>query len=150
MKLVTLTLGVVGVAVIFGSEALTSGRAAIPGAAAVFGASICVAFSYVWMKRYGSQIPPLALTTIQSGTAVVPLLCVALIKEGIPAPAHWSFAAWTAVAYLAIAASVVAFWLNYRLLARMDAFLGGICVLVAVVSRLVQGPGLKGLDLCEP
>jgi drug/metabolite transporter (DMT)-like permease len=137
------------------------------GAAAVFGSSICVASVYVWMKGYGGRIPPIALTTIQSAAAVVPLLCMALVTDGIPTPSRWSLAAWGAVTYLAVAASVVAFWLNYWLLARMDAsamlmmgvaevpiavllgaaflherlpagtFLGGTCVLVAVVSRLI-------------
>jgi drug/metabolite transporter (DMT)-like permease len=166
-KLLTLTLGIVGVAVIFGSEALTSGPAAMTGAAAVFGASVCVASAYVWMKSYGGRIPPLALTTIQSGAAVVPLLCVALLTEGLPAPTHWSRAGCAAVIYLAVAASVIAFGLNYWLLTRMDAsamlmmgvaevpiavllgaaflqerlpggtFVGGTCVLVAVVTGLV-------------
>ena len=167
LKLLTLALGIVGVAAIFGSEALTSGRRAMTGAAAVFGSSICVASVYVWMKSYGGRIPPIALTTIQSGAAVVPLLCIALVTDGMPTPSRWSLAAWGAVTYLAVAASVVAFWLNYWLLARMDAsamlmmgvaevpiavllgaaflherlpggtFLGGMCVLVAVVSRLI-------------
>ncbi|HEU4939272.1 MAG TPA: EamA family transporter [Vicinamibacterales bacterium] len=168
LKLLTLALGIVGVAVIFGSEALSSGRTAMTGVAAVFGSSICVASAYVWMKGYGNRIPPIALTTIQSGAAALPLLCIALVADGIPTPLHWSAAAWGAVAYLAVAASVVAFWLNYWLLARMDAsamlmmgiaevpiavllgaaflherlpagtFLGGMCVLVAVVSRLME------------
>lgn len=98
--------------------------------------------------------------------AVVPLLCLALFREGIASPASWSFGGWTAVIYLAVAASVVAFGLNYWL-ARMDAsamlmmgvaevpiavllgsaflkerlpsgtFVGGACVLVAVVTGLV-------------
>ena len=166
-KLLTLTLGIVGVSLIFGSQALASGRAAMTGAAAVFGASVCVASAYVWMKSYGGRLPPLAMTTIQSGAAVVPLLCIALFREGIASPASWSLGGWTAVIYLAVAASVVAFGLNYWLLARMDAsamlmmgvaevpiavllgaaflkerlpsgtFVGGACVLVAVVTGLV-------------
>jgi len=166
-KLFTFTLGVVGVTLIFGSEVLTSGRAALTGVAAVLGSSVCVASAYVWMKSYRGRIPPLAMTTIQSGAAVVPLLCLALLTDGVPAPARWSVATWAAVMYLAVAASVVAFWLNYWLLARMDAsamlmmgvaevpiavllgaailgerlpagtFVGGACVLVAVVTGLV-------------
>ena len=165
-KLITLILGIVGVALIFGSEALTSGRMAMTGAAAVFAAAACVAGAYVWMKSYGGRIAPLAMTTIQSGAAVIPLLCLALFTEGIPSPTHWSASAWGAVLYLAVAASVVAFWLNYWLLERMDAsamlmmgvaevpiavllgaaflgerlpsgtFVGGVCVLLAVVTRL--------------
>ena len=166
-KLFTFTLGVVGVTLIFGSEVLTSGRTALTGVAAVLGSSVCVASAYVWMKSYRGRIPPLAMTTIQSGAAVVPLLCLALLTDGVPAPARWSVATWAAVIYLAVAASVVAFWLNYWLLARMDAsamlmmgvaevpiavllgaailgerlpagtFVGGTCVLVAVVTGLV-------------
>jgi len=165
-KLITLILGIVGVALIFGSEALTSGRMAMTGAAAVFAAAACVAGAYVWMKSYGGRIAPLAMTTIQSGAAVIPLLCLALFTEGIPSPTHWSASAWGAVLYLAVAASVVAFWLNYWLLERMDAsamlmmgvaevpiavllgaaflgerlpsgtFVGGVCLLLAVVTRL--------------
>lgn len=166
-KLLTLTLGIAGVAFIFRSEALTSGRSALAGAAAVFAASACVAAAYVWMKSYGGRIPPFAMTTIQSGTAVVPLLCAGVLVEGVASPARWSLAAWGAVGYLAVAASVVAFGLNYWLLARMDAsamlmmgvaevpiavlmgaaflnerlpggtFLGGTCVLIAVVTGLL-------------
>jgi len=166
-KLFTFILGVVGVTLIFGSEVITSGRAALTGVAAVLGSSVCVASAYVWMKSYRGRIPPLAMTTIQSGTAVVPLLCLAFVAEGVPSPARWSLAAWTAVIYLAVAASVVAFWLNYWLLARMDAsamlmmgvaevpiavllgaaflrerlpagtFIGGTCVLIAVVTGLL-------------
>jgi drug/metabolite transporter (DMT)-like permease len=166
-KLFTFTLGVIGVTLIFGSEVLTSGRTALTGVAAVLGSSVCVASAYVWMKSYRGRIPPLAMTTIQSGAAVVPLLCIALLTDGVPAPARWSVATWAAVMYLAVAASVVAFWLNYWLLARMDAsamlmmgvaevpiavllgaailgerlpagtFVGGTCVLVAVVTGLL-------------
>ena len=140
-------------------------------ASAVFGASVCVASAYVWMKSYGGRIPPLAMTTIQSGAAVVPLLCIALLIEGTPAPARWSLHGWAAVTYLGVAASVIAFGLNYWLLARMDGsamlmmgvaevpiavllgaaflkerlpsgtFLGGTCVLVAVVTGLVGDAG---------
>jgi drug/metabolite transporter (DMT)-like permease len=167
-KLFTLTLGIVGVVLIFGSEALKSGGAAMIGAAVVLGSSVGVASAYVWMKRYGRRIPPLALTTVQSGAAVIPLLCIAVLVDGVPTPARWSVTGWAAVMYLAVAASVVAFGLNYWLLARMDAsamlmmgvaevpiavllgaaflkerlpsgtFVGGACVLVAVVAGLVS------------
>src|SRR4029079_6348796 len=137
------------------------------------GCASCCGPAYVVWKVSRGRIPPLAMTTIQSGAALVPLLCIALVTNGFPEPARWSGAAWAAVRYLAVAVSVIAFWLNYWLLARMDAsamlmmgvaevpiavllgaavlherlpggtFLGGTCVLVAVVSRLV-GSGSDG------
>jgi drug/metabolite transporter (DMT)-like permease len=166
-KLFTFILGVVGVTLIFGSEVLISGAPGLTGVAAVLGSSACIAAAYVWMKSYRGRIPPLAMTTIQSGAALVPLFCLAFVTDGIPSPGRWSLAAWTAVMYLAVAASVVAFWLNYWLLARMDAsamlmmgvaevpiavllgaaflkerlpagtFAGGTCVLIAVITGLL-------------
>jgi drug/metabolite transporter (DMT)-like permease len=167
-KLVTLTLGIAGVAVIFGSEAAAAGQPAIKGVVAVLAGSLCVASAYVSMKGYGNRIAPLALTTIQSAAAVVPLACVAFALEGSPSPVQWSLSTWAAITYLGLAASVLAFWLNYWLLARMDAsamlmmgvaevpiaillgavflqerlpngtFLGAACVLIAVVSSLLS------------
>ena len=166
-KLATLILGVVGVAVIFGSEATASGWTAIAGAAAAFMGSVCVAAAYVWMKSHGHRLAPLALTTIQSAAAVVPLACIALALEGAPQLDRWSPSAWAAVLYLGLAASVLAFWLNYWLLARMTAsamlmmgvaevpiaiglgavflderlpggtFVGATCVLIAVAGHLL-------------
>jgi drug/metabolite transporter (DMT)-like permease len=120
-KLAALALGVAGAIVIFGAEASASGVAAALGCAAVFGSSACVAFAYVWLKGRGSGSSPLMITTIQSASAVVPLGLFALIVEGRPAASEWSQAAWISLLYLALCASVLAFWLNYWLLARMDA-----------------------------
>ena len=73
------------------------------------------------MKSHGDRLAPLAVTTIQSAAAVVPLACIALALEGAPRLDRWSPSAWAAVLYLGLAASVLAFWLNYWLLARMTA-----------------------------
>jgi drug/metabolite transporter (DMT)-like permease len=65
-----------------------------------------------------------------TGTAVAALQCAAglLMLSGLaaaaePAPeiGRWSTAAWTALVYLSVAASGVAFALNYWLLRRMTA-----------------------------
>ncbi len=169
-KLVALTLGILGVAVIFGAEARASGQAALLGGVAVFGASVCVAFAYVWLKTHGHHLSPTAVTALQSLAGLVPLACLGLVLEGPPTPARWSAAAWVALLYLALIASVVAFWLNYWLLQRMDAsamlmmgvaevpiavalgavvfgerlptgtLLGATCVLVGVIAVLTSSP----------
>ena len=165
-KLTAVGLGIVGAIIIFGAEASASGMSAAMGSLATFGSSACVAFAYVWLKGRGSQFSPLTITTIQSASGVVPLACLAAALEGPPAPAEWSAAAWIALLYLALCASVLAFWLNYWLLARMEASamlmmgvaevpiavalaaitlgerlpasttLGAVCILTAVVVRL--------------
>lgn len=165
-KLLALIIGILGVTIIFGAEARASGHAALLGAAAVFCCSICVAAAYVWLKTYGQHLPPTSVTALQSVAGLLPLACLALVTEGPPRAAQWSATAWVALLYLALAASVLAFWLNYWLLQRMDAsamlmmgvaevpiavalgamvfgerlptgtLLGGTCVLVGVIAGL--------------
>jgi drug/metabolite transporter (DMT)-like permease len=120
-KIVALAAGALGVALIFRSEAHASGMAALRGSLAVIGSSACIAFAYVWLKGYGRRLPPLTVTTLQCIAGAVPLAAIGLALEGSPAKAAWSATALAAVLYLALCGSVLAFWLNYWLLERMEA-----------------------------
>jgi drug/metabolite transporter (DMT)-like permease len=120
-KILALGAGVVGVTVIFGAEGHASGRATFLGSAAVFGGSACVALAYVWLKTYGRHLPRTSVTALQSLGGMLPLACLGWFFEGPPDAARWSATTWVALLYLALAASVLAFWLNYWLLERMDA-----------------------------
>jgi drug/metabolite transporter (DMT)-like permease len=120
-KVLALSVGVLGVTMIFGSQARASGRHAILGSAAVFGGSACVAFAYVWLKTYGQHLNRTSVTALQSVAGLAPLLLLAVLFDAGPQPSRWSVGAWMALLYLALFASVLAFWLNYWLLARMDA-----------------------------
>jgi drug/metabolite transporter (DMT)-like permease len=110
------------------------------------------------------------VTAFQSLAGLVPLALAGLIVEGVPIPQRWSASVWVSLLYLGLAASVVAFWLNYWLLRRMDAsamlmmgvaevpiavalgaivfgerlpagtLLGGICVLAGVFVVLTSTP----------
>jgi drug/metabolite transporter (DMT)-like permease len=144
-KLSALGLGIAGATIIFGAEASASGVAAAVGCAAVFGSSACVAFAYVWLKGRRSALSPLMITTIQSASALVPLACLALVVEGRPTPREWSAAAWMSLLYLALCASVLAFWLNYWLLARMDAS----AMLMMGVAEVPIAVGLASVALGE-
>lgn len=167
-KIIALVTGLVGVSIIFGAEAKASSAAALAGAAAVFAGSVCVAFSYVWIKTRGHRVPPSAVATVQSLAGLIPLAAIAFVFEGAPAPAAWTATGWLALLYLALAASVVAFWLNYWLLKRMDTsamllmgvaevpiavalgavvfgerlpagtVVGGACVLISVIGALTD------------
>jgi len=166
LKLLAVVLGVAGVTIIFGTEASASGSAALAGSLAVFAGSLCVALAYVGVKTFGHHVPVTMVAALQSVAGLVPLACLAFAVEGAPHPALWSAGSWVALLYLSLVASVVAFWLNYWLLARMDAsamlmmgvaevpiaiglgavvfgerlpsgtLLGGGCVLAAVIAAL--------------
>jgi len=120
-KLLAITIGCAGVVLIFGSRASASGTAALSGALAVLVSSACVAFAYAWLKARESRADPLTVTTLQCIAGTVVLAPIALIVEGNPFKAQWSAASAFALLYLGIGGSVVAFWLNYWLLNRMDA-----------------------------
>jgi drug/metabolite transporter (DMT)-like permease len=120
-KVVALAAGAAGVAVIFRSEIRVADPSAVLGVAAVLGSSLCVAAAYVWLKRRPVSVHPLTVTTIQCLSGLLVLAPAGLMAEGNPIAAPWSPSSVIAVLYLALAGSVLAFWLNYWLLSRIDA-----------------------------
>ena len=146
-KILALACGFVGVVIIFGAEARASSSTAFWGAAAVLAGSTCVALAYVILKSYTRQLSRLAVTAtaVQSAAGLVPLVSLAVLFEGRPAVAEWSGAAWAALLYLALGASVLAFWLNYWLLARMDTS----TVLVMGVAQVPIAVGLGAVVFVE-
>jgi drug/metabolite transporter (DMT)-like permease len=116
-----LLLGMTGVAVIFADQLHLSGSAAFWGCLAVAASAICVALGYVIVKKFGARLRPIELTTGQMLVGLVPLLLLAVTREGNPLEAHWTGAAVASLLYLALAGSVAAFWLNYWLLQRIGA-----------------------------
>lgn len=121
LKLFGLGLGVAGVAIIFSNQLQTTGRMALLGCAAVVAGAVCVAAAYVLVKAYGSHLHPTTLITGQMLCGLIPLVTLGYITEGDPLKFRWTPTAIFSLMYLALAGSILAFWLNYWLLARMDA-----------------------------
>jgi drug/metabolite transporter (DMT)-like permease len=120
-KVAALAAGCVGVVLIFHSEVPGSGSSTVAGSLAVLGSAVCIAFGYVWVKGKSEGLHPTAVTTIQCAAGMMLLAPIALAIEGSPLNAPWSLKSAGALMYLAFGGSVVAFWLNYWLLFRMDA-----------------------------
>ena len=114
-------VGLAGVAAIFADQLHVTGRAALWGCLAVTASALCVALGYVIVKKHGSHLRPIELTTGQMMVGLVPLFLIAVAREGNPLATHWTTPALASVLYLALAGSVTAFWLNYWLLKRIGA-----------------------------
>ena len=114
-------VGLAGVAAIFADQLHVTGQAALWGCLAVTASALCVALGYVIVKKHGSHLRPIELTTGQMMVGLVPLFLIAVTREGNPLAAHWTTPALVSVLYLALAGSVTAFWLNYWLLKRIGA-----------------------------
>ena len=116
-----LGVGVLGVAVIFWDQFDTGTSRALTGSIAVIGSAVCVAISYVVMRRRGQSLDPALITAGQMTAALGPLLLYALTVEGDPRTVRWSTTAVLSGVYLALAGSVAGAWLNYWLLKRIGA-----------------------------
>jgi drug/metabolite transporter (DMT)-like permease len=115
-----LPLGIAGVAMISSGQFMT-GTMAGWGSAAVVAGAACVAIAYAIVKRHATHLPSTLMVTTQTLCAAVPMSAAAWLIDGDPFRLRWTASAVVALLYLAIASSVVAFWLNYWLLKRMTA-----------------------------
>ena len=121
LKAGALAVGVLGVAIIFSDQLRFAGWTSIRGSIAILSGAVCVAFAYVVMKRRGLHLHPTAITAGQMAAAFLPLTIFAVIVDGNPFAVRWTPAALGSLLYLALFGSVVAAWLNYWLLKRMEA-----------------------------
>ena len=143
-------IGIAGIALIFRDQLRLAGPAALAGAATVAASAVCVALGYVLVKAYSRNLEPATITAGQMIFGGIPLLIVAAIREGNPVSANWTREAVIALLYLAIAGSVLAFWLNYWLLRRMSAasllWMGIVEPVIAIViGAIVLGETLSPL-----
>jgi drug/metabolite transporter (DMT)-like permease len=138
-QLAGVLLGVLGVAVIFADQLQVTGRAALWGCLAVTASALCVAFGYVFVKKHGSHLRPIELTSGQMLVGLVPLLAIAVTQEGNPLAVTWTTRAVVSVLYLALAGSVLAFWLNYWLLRRISTTQVLVMSLVEPLIAVVLG-----------
>jgi drug/metabolite transporter (DMT)-like permease len=116
-----LLLGMLGVGVIFADQLHATGHAAFWGSLAVTASALCVALGYVVVKKHGAHLRPIELTAGQMLAGLAPLLAIVFTREGNPLAVRWTTPAIVSVLYLALAGSVIAFWLNYWLLKRIGA-----------------------------
>jgi len=118
-KAAGLGIGLAGVASIFSGELHVSGARGALACLAVVGSAFTVAWGYVLIRARGSHLPRTTVMTGQIVSGLIPLLLLSLAREGNPLAIQWTATAVLSVIYLAMAGSIVAFWLNYWLMKRI-------------------------------
>lgn len=113
-KLGGLTLGVAGVTMVVGLGPIALAPGVLLGTGACVAATFCYAVSATWLKRLGSDAPPLSLST---ASLVVAGLAIAPFLPALPAPAAFTPQVVVAVLGVSLLSSALAFLLFYRLLA---------------------------------
>lgn len=120
LKIISILLGLFGVAVIFREQLFLNGQMAFLGSLAVVVGAFGAAYASVLTKAKGLSIHPASLVFGQMLIGFLPLWLVGFWTEGNPINFRWTWQAVICVLYLAITGSIVAFWLYYWLLSKID------------------------------
>jgi drug/metabolite transporter (DMT)-like permease len=138
-KIAGVTLGVIGVGVIFSNQLQVSGPKALWGSAALVLSAFCAAYANVLVKAYGLNLQPSVLAAGQMMFGLIPLLLVGISTEGNPLHFHWTPRAFIALGYLAVVGSVIAFLLYYWLVQHMQVTKSMLIALVTPVVAVILG-----------
>jgi drug/metabolite transporter (DMT)-like permease len=136
-KLLSYLLGVGGLGLMFGS-ALTMGRNAALGIAAVIVGAFLHSFSALWIKRIGAGLP--ALTQVAGGLLFA--LPAYLLTWGLfdgEWPQHFTPASIASIVYLGMIATTAGFVLYYYLLIQLPATRVALITLISPVLALALG-----------
>lgn len=139
LKVASILLGLVGVAVIFKEQLQLGGMLSFIGSLAVVVGAFMAAYASVLVKTYGREINPMSLLCGQMVFGFVPLLGVGFLAEGNPLSFNWTWSAVICVVYLAIMGSIIAFLLYYWLLMRIDVTKAMMISLVTPLVAVIIG-----------
>jgi drug/metabolite transporter (DMT)-like permease len=90
--------------------------------------------SSILIKAKGAALHPAALLYGQMLCGLPPFIAYGLIVEGNPLNFHWTWAAVAAIFYLTIFGTVIAFWLFYWLLGKVESTMP---MMISVVTPLI-------------
>jgi drug/metabolite transporter (DMT)-like permease len=149
-KLAGTLLAFIGVAVLFGDELRIDPGKAGP-MLAVVGAAVAAAVAGIAAKRYGQALHPAALNAPAMLVGAMALTAASFATgDGFAIPRDWS--TWSAIAYLAVAGSVITFLIYFTLLKTWSVTsLSFISVFTPAVALLLGvallGERLTALDV---
>jgi drug/metabolite transporter (DMT)-like permease len=144
-RVLGLALGMAGMALLVGDDALAIGHDAT-GALLMVAASVSWAVGTVIAKGFPWSVSLSAMVGWQLLGAAPPLIAGALILE----PTHWAMPGpgpLLAASYTVIVATIVCHWLWFRILALFPAGIAAISVLMIPVVGLLSGAALLGEPL---
>jgi drug/metabolite transporter (DMT)-like permease len=134
LKIASILLGLTGVVVIFREQLFLNGGMAFLGSLAVVAGAFGASYASVLTKAKGVSYHPASVVFWQMLVGHFPLWAVGFFKEGSPLDFRWTWQALICVLYLAVFGSIVAFWLYYWLLSKIDVTKA---MMIAFVTPLV-------------
>ena len=142
-RLIGVVLGIIGVAIIIGPDALKGFGANVAAQLAVVGAAVSYALAGIFGKRF-KGIPPLVTATGQLTCSTLIMIPVTALVDRpwmIPIPGAQT---WGAVIALALVCTALAYVIYFRILATAGATNLALVTFLIPVSALLLGMALLG------
>lgn len=139
LKISAILLGIAGVAIIFIEQLQVKSILAFAGCAAIVVGAYAAAHASILIKAYGGKIHPAAMLFGQILCGILPLIAYGFIKEGNPIHFRWSWQAIISILYLTIFGTILAFWLYYWLLSKIESTRAMVISLVTPLIAVVVG-----------
>lgn len=146
-KIVAVTMGVVGVAVIFNDQLRVESWLAFAGCVAIVVGAYAAAQASILVKARAGSIHPASLVFCQMICGLPAVLIYSFLREGNPLTFNWSFKAVICVLYLSVLGTVAAFWLYYWLLSRIESTKAMMISLITPLLAVVIGNVVLGETL---
>jgi drug/metabolite transporter (DMT)-like permease len=121
VKIFAVVLGVVGVAVIFIEQLRVESVMAFAGCVAIVAGAYAAAQASILIKARGTSLHPASLVCAQMICGLPAVMIYAIVTEGDPRSFNWTWKAVACVLYLTVLGTIVAFWLYYWLLSRIES-----------------------------
>lgn len=138
-KIVAVLLGIIGSAVIFAEQLKLNGELAFFASVAVVVGAFGAALASVLVKAKATKLDPAVLTFWQMLIGHLPLWAFSFATEENPLNFRWTLNAVICVLYLAVMGSVIAFWLYYWLLGKIEVTKAMMISLVTPVIAVFIG-----------
>ncbi len=139
IKVVSIMLGIGGVAIIFVEQLQINSFMAFAGCVAIVGGAYAAAHASILIKAYGGNLHPASLVFGQMICGILPIIIYGLLVEGNPLALNWTWRAIISVLYLTIFGTIVAFWLYYWLLSKIESNKAMMISLVTPLIAVIVG-----------
>ncbi len=147
LKITALALGIFGVAIVFIEQLQVNSFMAFAGSVGIVLGAFVAAYASILTKAKGGSMHPASLVFGQMLCGILPIIIVALIKEGNPFRYNYSWLTIISILYLSILGTVLTFWLYYWLLDKIESTKAMTIALVTPLIAVICGSIFLGEKL---
>jgi len=147
IKIGGVLLGIAGVGLIFSNQLSLQGTLALLASIGIVVGALVAAYANVLIKLRGKHVDPTILSAGQMWFGFPPLLLIGMLTEGNPFHLQWTPLAITALLYLTILGSCVAFMLYFWMLQRIQVTNALLLLLVMPLVAVTLGKLINGEEL---